>query len=236
MSDMEGAAFAVACAPPLLTARFAEPQRTLGWSLLHPGFAIASDVVWVEVRNSDLGPSVDPRAFLKARLAQSGFPDALAFMTSRDIRRHHSSRRRTGSVEATCLTTVGLSNGERVGSRKAHRRHAGTINTLVHVSVPLADGAMVEALSIVAQARTAAIIESRQAEPGTSITGTGTDCIVVASPCRGEPIAWAGLHTEVGEAIGGAVYDATRAAAAQWDRDFGALAQEGFSLSAAPAS
>jgi adenosylcobinamide amidohydrolase len=37
-------------------------------------------------------------------------------------------------------------------------------------------------------------------------TGTGTDCIVVAAPTGTEPFA--GLHTEVGEAIGAAVYTA----------------------------
>jgi adenosylcobinamide amidohydrolase len=218
--DPTDAPFSLEFRPPLLTARFAEPQRTLGWSLLHPGFAVVSDVVWLEVRNSDLGPAVDPHAFLRARLAEAGFPAALAFMTSRDIRRHHYCQRRAESVEAACLTTIGLSNGERVGSRTVREPHAGTINTLVHVSVALTDGAMVEALSIVAQARTAAIVESWRTERGTAVTGTGTDCIVVASPCRDEALACAGLHTAVGEAIGGAVYDATRRGAEQWDRDF----------------
>jgi adenosylcobinamide amidohydrolase len=220
----------VHCAPPFLTARFAEPQRTLGWSLLHPGFSIVSDVVWVEVRNSDLGPSIDPHAFLKARLARSGLPNALAFMTSRDIRRHHLCQRLAGAVEASCLTTVGLANGERVGTRRKSGPHAGTINTLVHVSVPLTDGAMVEAISIVAQARTAAVIEFQDVQRGTAITGTGTDCIVIASPCHGEPAAWAGLHTDVGEAIGSAVYDATRAGAEQWERDFERLTHDALSL------
>jgi len=222
--------FALDCAPPFLKVRFGEPQRTLGWSLLHPGFAIVSDVVWVEVRNSDLGPSTDPGTFLRARLAQSGRPDALGFMTSRDIRRHHSCRRRIDAVEAVCLTTVGLSNGERVGARRASGSHAGTINTLLHVSVPLTDGAMVEAISIVAEARTAAILESRGMERELAVTGTGTDCIVVASPCRGAPLDCAGLHTAVGEAIGGAVYDATRTGAERWDRDMQRLG-----LSPAPA-
>ncbi len=212
--------FTMDCAPPFLTARFGEPQRTLGWSLLHPGFAVVTDVVWVEVRNSDLGLSVDPQAFLKARLAAAGLPEALAFMTSRDIRRHQFCQRSAEAVEAACLTTVGLSNGERVGSRRTETPHAGTINTLVHVSVPLTDGGMIEALSIVAQARTAAVIDSWRIERGTAITGTGTDCIVVAAPCRGEPVACAGLHTAVGEAIGAAVYSATRSGAEQWDRDF----------------
>ncbi len=222
--------FAIDCAPPVLKVRFAEPQRTLGWSLLHPGFAVVSDVVWVEVRNSDLGPETDPTTFLRARLAQAGVPAALGFMTSRDIRRNHSCRRRADGVEAACLTTVGLSNGERVGSRRMHGPHAGTINTLVHVSVPLTDGAMVEAISIIAEARTAAIVESQRGEQGTAITGTGTDCIVVAAPCRGAPLDCAGLHTAVGEAIGGAVYDATRTGAEQWDRDMQHL---GLSLTAA---
>lgn len=223
--------FAVECAPPFLTVRFAAPQRTLGWSLLFPGFAVVREVVWVEVRNSDLGLATDAHGFLKARVAQSGLPEALAFMTSRDIRRHHFSRRRVEGIAAACLTTVGLSNGERVGARKAYGLpHAGTINTLVHVSVPLGDGALVEALSIAAEARTAAIIDSWRAARGPAVTGTGTDCIVVASPCRaspygacphgGEPLAFAGLHTAVGEAIGGAVYHATLAGAEQWDRDF----------------
>lgn len=223
MADGDGEPFTMECAPPFLTARFREPQRSLGWSLLHPGFAVVSDVVWVEVRNSDLGPSVDPGAFLRARLAEAELPTALAFMTSRDIRQHHYCRRKVETVEAACLTTVGLSNGERVGARKVRGPHIGTINTLVHVSVPLTEGAMVEALSIVAAARTAAIIESRRAEWGTAITGTGTDCIVVASPCRDQRCAWAGLHTAVGEAIGGAVYTATTDGAEQWDRDFSSI-------------
>jgi adenosylcobinamide amidohydrolase len=92
--------------------------------------------------------------------------------------------------------------------------------------VPLTDGAMVEAISIVAQARTAAIIEFQDVQRGTAITGTGTDCIVIASPFRGDLVAWAGLHTDVGEAVGSAVYAATRDGAEQWERDFRHLAQD----------
>lgn len=219
--------FTIECTPPFLTVRFDEPQRTLGWSLLHPGFAVARDIVWVEVRNRDLGPSVDPREFLVARLTEAGLPDALAFMTSRDIRRYHRVKRDVEDVSATCVTTVGLANAERVGARKARAPHAGTINTLVHVSVPLTDGALVEALSIVTQARTAAIIDWGHAEPGAAVTGTGTDCIVVASPQAGSPHAYAGLHTALGEAIGGAVYEATLDGATQWQQDFAAFIAAG---------
>jgi adenosylcobinamide amidohydrolase len=223
-SDVGGALrtappFVIQCTPPFLIARLTSPHRALGWSLLHPGFSIVRDVVWVEVRNRDLGPDVDPTVLLRAKLVAARFPDALAFMTSRDITRWRFSKARVEDVEAACLTTVGLSNSERVGSRRSPGALAGTINTLIRVSRSLADGALVEAISIVAEARTAAILEARRREDGPAITGTGTDCIVVASPCEGERDSCAGLHTAVGEVIGAAVYRATREGAEEWDAE-----------------
>ena len=219
-SDAGALPFSIQCAPPFLTARFAAPQRTLGWSLLHPGFATIRDVVWLEVRDRDLPPGVDPAALLRAKLAEIGLPDALAFMTARDVRRHHLGRHRVEGVAAACLTTVGLANGERVGSRRPPRAAAGTINTLVQVSRPLTGGALVEAIAIVAEARTAAILDARARFPGPAITGTGTDCIVVACPAAGAPDSCAGMHTAVGEALGAAAYAATREGVALWNREF----------------
>jgi len=48
-------------------------------------------------------------------------------------------------------------------------------------------------------------------------TGTGTDCIAVASPPNA--LDYAGLHTESGEAIGHAVFDATFEGGRDWMRD-----------------
>ncbi len=146
-ADARAAPFSIHCAPPFLTARFFAPQRTLGWSPLHPGFATIRDVVWLEIRGCDLPPDVDPAALLRAKLAEIGLPDALAFMTARDIGRHHLARHGVEDVATVCLTSVGLANGERIGSRRPLRAAAGTINTLVHASRPLADGALVEAIS-----------------------------------------------------------------------------------------
>lgn len=222
-ADLAGAKLApfdITLAPPFLTARFSAPQRTLGWSMTRPGFATASEIVWVEVRNSDLGLDVDPEEFLRARLASAGCPEALAFLTSRDIRKHHFRLSHVDDVSAACLTTVGLSNGERVGARKPVHAAAGTVITLVHVSRPLTDGAFVEALSIAVQARTAAILETRPPGDDQPITGTGTDCVVIAAPCFGPPLTYAGLHTALGEALGHAVYEATREGALAWNAEF----------------
>jgi adenosylcobinamide amidohydrolase len=207
--------FAIQCTPPFLIARLPSPHRALGWSLLHPEFSVVRDVVWVEVRNSDLGPGVDPPALVRTKLAEAGFPNALAFMTSHDINRWRLSEAHVDDAHATCLTTVGLSNAERIGSRRHARAVAGTINTLVRVSRSLA---LVEAISIVAEARTAAIIQSRRPKGSPSITGTGTDIVAVAS-CEGDPLGWAGLHTAVGKAVGAAVYRATREGAEEWDAE-----------------
>ena len=216
---LSAAPYLLGCAPPFLTVRFFEPQRTLGWSLLHPGFATVSDVVWVEVRDRDLPPEIDPRSFLKAKLAEAGMADALAFMTSRNLSRHHFGKRRVEDVEAFCLATVGLSNGERVGARKPIRARTGTINILACLSRPLTDGALVEALSIAAQARTAAIVETRP--PGFGRRSQARHRLHRhCSALRDDPLAWAGLHTAAGEAIGGAVYDATREGAEIWNAEY----------------
>lgn len=202
---------------PLLIVSFEAEQRILGWSLTKPGFATARDVVWLEVRDADLGPHVDPLDFVRTKLSAQGLNDAAAFMTAREIARHHIAQSRIGSAMVACVTTVGLTNGEKVGERLgSHDCVAGTINTLVHVSHALSPGAFVEAISIATQARTAAIMDTNKLRDGPAITGTGTDCIIVAAPEIGAPATCAGLHTELGEALGAAVYDATHAGAAEW--------------------
>jgi adenosylcobinamide amidohydrolase len=210
--------FSLSCEPPLLVLRFDEPVETLGWPVVKPGFSSAREIVWLEVRNKDLPLHVDPVLLLKEKLAARRLDEAAAFMTSRDIRRHHVAQYCIGDVSATCVATVGLSNAERVGGRRlAEGREAfGTINTFVHVSAPLAPAAFIEAVSIATEARTAAIMEVNPPNDGLPFTGTGTDCIIVAAPKGGRPASCGGLHTDVGEAIGTAVYETILAGATEW--------------------
>lgn len=209
----------VECDPPFLIVRLPTDCLTLGWSLSRPGFAEASTVAWLEVRNADLTPGIDPLLLLRRKLETRGLGDAIAFMTSRDIRRHHVAQRHVDDVVACCVATVGLANGEAIGARRRVEAFPGTINTLVHVSRSLSQGAFVEAVSIAAQARTAAILDTAHLRDGPPITGTGTDCIVVAAPLGRDAESCAGLHTALGEAIGGSVYDAVRAGAETWSAD-----------------
>lgn len=208
--------FAVECARPFLTASFATPVTVLSWAVARPGFQSARRVVWFEVKDADLPPEVDPAALLGARLSKAGLEDAVAMMTARDVRRHHLAAARSGAVTAQCLATAGLSNAARVGAPAAHEGRAGTINLLAAVSVRLTDTALIEAVSIAAEARTAAVIDCRWDAQGGVATGTGTDCIAVACPETGDAEPFAGLHTAAGEALGAAVYEAVRLGVREW--------------------
>lgn len=201
---------------PWLIADLGFEHRILSWSLNKPGFQCADRVVWREVRNADLPRDLDPKDWLNSELALSKFDDAPAFMTSRGIDRHVSSRAEVDGILVETVATVGLSNAERVGVRRTDGGPFGTINILARVSVPLTDAAMIEALSIVTEARTLAVLEAGH-DCGTGIaTGTGTDCIAIAAPLGADPHEFAGLHTALGEALGSAVLNACRPGVKDW--------------------
>jgi adenosylcobinamide amidohydrolase len=214
--------FSIILAQPFLIASFAEPQRVLSWSMLRPGLQQTQRVAWLEVRNADLPPDVDAGEVIRSRIVDGGLSDAVVLVTSRDIRRYRFAQVRVDDEEARCLTTVGLSNSERVGER-LHQppNFPGTINTLVHVTLPLSEAAMIEAVSIATEARTAAVLDADVHRGGLRITGTGTDCIAIAAPLRQAETNYAGKHTAIGEAIGAAVYRATAEGISDWKTDIG---------------
>lgn len=217
--------FHTTCARPWLVARFPQMQRMVSWSLARPGFVEASAVAWLEVGNVELCAVADPERWFREKLAARGLADAVGLMTARNVARHERAVRVVEGAGADCLVTLGLNNGEQVGRRVGahlHPLNAGTINILCALSVPVTDGALLEAASIVTQARTVALMEAAYRRPGRPeiVTGTGTDCIVVSAPLGDEPTPYAGMHTALGEAVGDAVLSATRAAIRAWRADY----------------
>lgn len=200
---------------PWLEMDLGRHMRVLSWSLNRPGYVTARRILWRGVTNADLPADMDVTAWLDDELAVRGARDAVVMLTSRDIRAHHTARATVGDTTVDVTATVGLSNGERVGARVDYSmRNWGTINLAARIGTGLTDTALLEAMSIATQARTAAVMDTDFALPTGRATGTGTDCIVVAAP-PGEQ-AFAGLHTEIGEALGRAVYDAIREGAEHW--------------------
>ncbi len=200
---------------PWLVADLGAEMRMLSWSMSRPGFTTAQRVAWREVRDADLTPDLDVERWLASELAAADLSDALALVTSRSVAKHHRARHTAGKAMVECLATVGLSNAERIGYRRQLAKAGqGTINALAIVTPGLGTAAMVEAIAIAAEAKTTAVLDARRTVATGTATGTGTDCLVIASPV-GET-CYAGTHTEVGEALGRAVYDAVSAGAAEW--------------------
>lgn len=223
---------AVSLAPPWLEARLSAPMRVLSWAPCGAGWRLTDRVLWREVRDADLGPDVDAFRWLAGRVGErlGGYPGgrrqaagaavagaAVAMMTSCDIRDWQEARAEAGGVCAQAVVTLGLSNAESVGARLSpqQRQGYGTINLLVATDASLSRPAQIEAMSIAAQARTAALMECDLRLATGRATGTGTDCIALACPPGGR-IRHAGLHTAAGEAIGAAARAAVAQAAAGW--------------------
>ncbi|MDR6951412.1 adenosylcobinamide amidohydrolase [Ancylobacter sp. 3268] len=213
----------IRCERPWLVLRLAAPHRMVSWSLNRPGLVEATAIAWRQVATDELTPELDPAGWFANELATAGLEGAVGLITARDIATHVHRAAEVEGARADCVVTAGLNNGERIGHRHAAAPAlAGTVNIVCRSAVPLTEAALLEAASLVAQARTVAIMEAGYRRPGGrhAVTGTGTDCIVmaapVAAPMTGAPQAYAGMHTAIGEAIGACVHEATRLAVAQW--------------------
>lgn len=191
------------------------PHSTVGWTLIGGGRREARCVFWHQVSDADLRPDVDARLFFEERRKQwARDTQGVGFLTGCSLTEFVERRRRRGELSARCIATVGLRNALRIGDPTLTAAQTpGTINIFLQISRPLSECASLEALSLVAEARTAAILDGNvQSSIGNTIaTGTGTDCIVVASPLRSvgdSELVYAGKHTELGHLIGSCVYDA----------------------------
>jgi len=202
-------------ARPWLEFDLGAPCRVLSWSLNRPGFVTTDRIVWREVRNADLPLGLDVGTWFAQALSARRCDGAVGFLTSRDIRCYHHQRHSTEGITAEAVATVGLSNAERIGTRLDRTgTDWGTINVALKLDAALSDAALIEAMSVAVEARTAAVMEIGFTLPTGIATGTGTDCVAVAA-APGDT-AFAGLHTAVGEAAGRAVFSAVQAGATEW--------------------
>lgn len=192
-----------------------QPMHVLSWAINRPGLVRASRILWREVSNADLPPDLDVYDWLGGVLQDRQAADAVCFLTSRDVTAVTQAQAQVGVAQAHAVATVGLSNAERVGTRFPRDPSVwGTINVAVRLNQGLTDTALLEASSIATQARTAAVMQIGLHLPTGQATGTGTDCIAVAAPEGLE--RYAGLHTEIGHALGQAVYQAVLQGAQDW--------------------
>src|SRR5207249_11408980 len=143
--------------------------------------------------------SVDATALLASSLESAGLRDAVGLLTARDLSRHHDLTHERDGLFARCVVTAGLSNALAAGDPPAGPA-VGTINMLCIVSCALTEEALVEASALATEAKTAALLDSNLKSPlsGRPITGTGTDCVVIAAPVEAaQRERFSGKHTRL---------------------------------------
>lgn len=199
------------------------PHACLSHAPFGGAFSAARTIAIHETRNDELTLDVDPIALLATRMAAID-PRGVGMWTSRRVASavvHAVAAANEPELQAVALVTAGLSNAVRVGDTPGPLAGWGTINIACRVSAPLTPAALVEALAIVVEARSTAVIDARvrsRRSDGVA-TGTGTDCVaVLAAESAGarDAALYAGKHTAIGHVIGEAVFRATEAAIAQW--------------------
>ncbi|MGH7905290.1 MAG: adenosylcobinamide amidohydrolase [Candidatus Binataceae bacterium] len=185
--------------------------RMLSWAPLNGGFARANCILNRQIHISDRAATESPASYL-AQLARSLGRDprrTVGMMTGANVSRAGVASVKRGALVVGAWCTAGCSNALRAGDRATvHTSPApGTINLIVVINQGLDCGALAEAIQISAEARVLAVQSAgiSSVRSGLPATGTGTDCIVVASPESGQAHRYCGKHTQLGELIGRAV-------------------------------
>jgi adenosylcobinamide amidohydrolase len=215
----------VSCADGWLIASFAAPVRACSWAIVGGGIVETAQVAWLEVKDHELDPTVDPLVFLETRLRARGLAGAVGLLTGRRLSAHLDVGVARNGVRARCVATVGLGNALAAGDPAGVAAPPGTINLLVDVDLPLSDEALLEASAVATEAKCAAMIGAgvRSRLTGRPATGTGTDCIVVTGhgrSARSAPVVtYAGKHTAIGAAVGEVVTVAVSRGIADWLRE-----------------
>jgi adenosylcobinamide amidohydrolase len=189
--------------------------RVLSWAPLGAGARIVRVLANHQVDVDNQAALRAPSHYLAGIVRSSGRDPrrTVALMTGAQVARVAYAKAARDGISVGAWCTAGFSNALRVGDRAGYSAaRPGTINLIVMIDRLLAAAAMVEAVSLAAEARTLAVLEAGIAsvQSGAPATGTGTDCIAVAALARasgpGERAErWCGMHTLAGELIGRAV-------------------------------
>jgi adenosylcobinamide hydrolase len=152
----------------------------------------------------------DPSRYL-GRLATDmcmGCP-CVALMTAVSLKDLVILREESADIWVEGFFTVGVSNAVRAGEpnrvaeREAESSTPGTINIILITNARLAIPAMVGAVQVATESKTATLLAESVPSwtGGQGATGTGTDAIVIVNG-EGPAHRYSGTHTKMGELIG----------------------------------
>ncbi|MEE2733137.1 MAG: adenosylcobinamide amidohydrolase [Pseudomonadota bacterium] len=204
-------------------------HRVLSSAVLNGGLVEAEHVLNFKVPRHFEGDE-SPADTLRGVASRLGDSDSngdsgqwVGMMTAASMDSMRYRREVVQGVELAVLVTCGLDNARRVGDAAEHRAmltaaephgvgsiEIGTINTILLCSVALSTSAMVEAVQMITEAKTAALVTAGISSPvsGALATGTGTDAVAVVSGRGQERVHYCGKHVLFGEVLGRITFNA----------------------------
>jgi adenosylcobinamide amidohydrolase len=205
-----------------LVVTFPGPRNVMSWAIVNGGLRThASHIInhHVDPRTPDPDPQKTVRQ-AASRIAIKG--TFVGMLTGADVRKFSMARAVHNELQAYVISTAGCGNLATVGETgnyiegKSASMSAGTINIIVILNYSFTHEAMLEAMSIVTEAKVRALYELGLKSVATqeSATGTGTDCIAIAVG-HDRRYIFCGKHTKWGELVGKASLDSIRGALRQ---------------------
>lgn len=218
----------------IIYGRFTTPHRVI--STCRAAGGINDDLTYVynhqvcepcgEHHNEQANAWEDPQTYRRVVCEAAGLPPdkSAGLATAANMNNAAISVRLFDDLTVVCVQTAGVEgNAGRAGDPAHYHEHDGrfeslladepprhgTINAMLFINQELTHGAMVRAVVMAAEAKTAKLqelgINSRYSSG--PATGTGTDQIVIASRLGGTPATSPTKHTKLGELIALAVME-----------------------------
>jgi len=198
-----------------LILRFPKPRRVLSSAVLGGGLRSCNFVLNHQIPSSLRGPERqvfrNPSRYLRTVATALGLKGrGVGLMTAVPMDRLVCVRREARNLWVEGFITVGTANAVRAGDPATADLpvSVGTINIILVTNVRLTSPAMVEAVQVVTEAKTATLAEAKvfSKVSGVLATGTGTDATVILSG-HGPRVQYVGTHTRMGALISRAVVD-----------------------------
>ena len=202
-----------------LVIKFRRPTHVVSWAPLNGGMRTHASYIINHCVAHDL-KCEDPQKILRQVASRIGIKGTfVGMMTAADVSRYSMARGVHQDLRAYAIATAGCGNVATVGEKGAYVEGEsqpippGTINLIVAVNYGFTHEAMLEAIAIATEAKVRVMYEFglTSRTTGQPATGTGTDCVAVASG-HDRRYLYCGKHTKWGELIGRACLESIRGA------------------------
>ena len=211
-------------APNHIHVEFSIPHQVMSSAVLNGGFVYADHIVNLKVPKCLAAPDSPQHTLTQYCDNANWTGNSVGMMTAASMDSFRMAKESVQDIDIVVLVTAGLSNPRRAGDRAEYRimaaesKEIGTINIIMITSAILTGAAMVEALLIITEAKTAALQDAGIMSPISNkiATGTGTDSVAVVSGHGPDTVNYCGKHVLFGEMLGRMVTD-TVTSSITWD-------------------